>query len=280
MMKIRCMTEADLDFAISLTSKEGWSSTRIDFEELLAFDAHGCYIGEKNNEKAGMVCAIPYDKFGTISNLIVIDKYRGKGLGTILMEHAMNYLDEKGISTIFLDGVQAAVSLYERLGFKKICKSLRFSGNITGEPSNYVRQMEISDLQKVLAIDKQYFKSDRAFFLNSCQENNPKLCIVLEIGSNIAGYMLGSPRKNSVRIGPWIMDQHLDKAEELLRAFVEKAGNQSVQLGVLETSVQAIHLMQKLGFTETSYSWRMARGNLENIEFSKGMYAIHSPARG
>jgi ribosomal protein S18 acetylase RimI-like enzyme len=279
-MKIRCMTEADLDFAISLTSKEGWSSTRTDFEELLRFDSHGCFIGEEKNKRVGMVCAISYGHFGNIGNLIVPEICRGRKLGSILMEYAMSYLLGKGASVIFLDGVQAAVSLYERLEFRKICKSLRLSGHVIGKASDHVRMMESSDINEVLAIDIQHFKADRSFFLQSCQENNPRLCVVLEIDNIITGYILGSPRKSSVRIGPWVMHRHLDKAEELLRAFVEKTENQSVQLGVLETSVQAIHLMQKLGFTETSYSWRMGKGDLENVEFSKGMYAIHSPARG
>ena len=274
------MTEADLDFAISLTTKEGWSSTRTDFEELLRFDSHGCFIGEENNERFGMVCAIPYGDFGNIGNLIVIDDYRERGLGGELMEHAMSYLQRKGASVMFLDGVQAALSLYERLGFRRICKSLRLSGIVTGVISNNVRIMENSDLDKILAIDKQYFKADRAFFLKSCQEYNPRLCMVLEIEGNIAGYILASPRKDSLRIGPWVMTQHLDKAEMFLRAFVAETGNQSVQLGVLETSISAVDLLRKLGFTETSYSWRMARGGPGKFKFSNQMYAIHSPARG
>ena len=141
-MKIRSMTKADLDFAINLTSKEGLSSTKTDFEELLGFDSHSCFIGEENNERIGMFCAISYGQFGNIGNLIVIDNYRQKGLDSILMKHAMSYLFEKGASVIFLDGVQAAVSLYERLGFRKICKSLRLSENITGETSDYVRLMD------------------------------------------------------------------------------------------------------------------------------------------
>jgi ribosomal protein S18 acetylase RimI-like enzyme len=280
MMKIRCMTKADLDFAFGLTSKEGWASTRTDFEELLAYDPHGCFIGEEKDERVGMVCVIAYSEFGTIGNLIVIDDCRGRGIGTLLMEHAISYLHEKGVSIMFLDGVQPAVSLYQRLGFSKICKSLRLSGNVTGENSNQVRQMEDSDLMEVLSIDIQHFKSDRSFFLRSCYENKSRFCKVLEIDGSIAGYIFGSLRKNSVRIGPWVMNAHWDKAEKFLRAFSADTGYPKIQLGVLEINVSAVRLLQKLGFTETPYSLRMARGGPNRIEFSTGMYAIHSPARG
>jgi ribosomal protein S18 acetylase RimI-like enzyme len=280
MMKIRCMTKADLDFAFDLTSNEGWSSTRTDFEELLAYDSHGCFIGEEKNERVGMVCVIPYSEFSTIGNLIVIDDCRGRGIGTLLMEHAISYLHQKGVSIMFLDGVQPAVSLYERLGFREICKSLRLSGKVTGEDSNQVRQMEDSDLMEVLSIDRKQLTADRSFFLRSCYEYNSRFCKILEINGSIAGYIFGSLRKNSVRIGPWVMNAHRDKAEEFLQAFSAKTGNPKIQLGVLESNVSAVRLLQKLGFTETPYSLRMARGGPSKIEFSAGMYAIHSPARG
>jgi predicted N-acetyltransferase YhbS len=227
-----------------------------------------------------MVCSIPYGKFGNIGDLIVIDEYRGQGLGASLMKHSMSYLFEKGAIDIFLDGVPAAVSLYERLGFRKICKSLRLAGKITGKISGYVRPLEPSDFDDVLEIDKLHFKADRAFFLKSCHKNNPKFSMVLDIDNNIAGYMLGSPRGDSIRIGPWVMVQHLDKTEEFLRAFVYLTGNQSLKLGVLETSVSSVELLKKLGFVQTFYSWRMARSDTEDINFSNRMYAIHSPARG
>ena len=274
------MTKADLDFALGLTSKEGWSSTKTDFEELLAFDAHGCFIGEENREKVGMVCAITYGEFGTIGNLIVIDEYRGRGLGAMLMEHAMSYLCRIGALEMYLDGVQAAVSLYERLGFKKICRSLRLSGIIAGKSSRKVRPMRELDFDEVLAIDRKHFKADRSFFLKSCHEKNPRLCKVLEVDNKIAGYILGSPRERSARIGPWVMDSHLNKAVELVKSFAVETENQMIQLGVLESNVPAVQLIKKIGFTETSYSWRMARGKPESIEFSKGLYSIHSPARG
>jgi ribosomal protein S18 acetylase RimI-like enzyme len=280
MMKIRCMTKADIDFAIGLTSKEGWSSTRTDFEELLVFDSHGCFIGEVKDKRVGMVCAIPYGKFGNIGNLIVIDDYRGRGRGAMLMGHAVSYLSKKGVSAIFLDSVQLAVTLYERLGFRKICKSLRLAGGVAREDSDQVRLMKNSDLDNVLAIDKLHFKADRSLFLKSCYENNPRFCTVLEIDNNIAGYIFGSPRKSSVKIGPWVMNERHEKAEVLLRAFAAETGKKMIQLGVLESNVPAVRLMQKLGFTETPHSWRMARGGPKYIDFSKGMYAIHSPARG
>jgi hypothetical protein len=70
-MQIRRMTDRDLEFALYLTSEEGWSSTRLDFEELMEFNPDGCFIAEIDNEKAGMVCSFPYDGFGFISYLIV-----------------------------------------------------------------------------------------------------------------------------------------------------------------------------------------------------------------
>jgi ribosomal protein S18 acetylase RimI-like enzyme len=280
MIRIRCMTEADLDFAISLTSEEGWSSTRTDFEELLAFDSHGCFIGEENSERIGMVCAIPYGEFGNIGNLIVKDECRGRGVGAMLMEHAMSYLRGKGASEVFLDGVQTAVSLYERLGFKKICKSLRLTGRVRGIHSNLVRPMTKMDLEDVFSIDDHHFKADRSFFIKSCLSHTPSLSKVLEVNRHITGYILGSYRQSSARIGPWVIDKYQQRAENMLRSFSAETGELPLHIGVLESNVRAVKLLRKLGFRVTNYSWRMALGEPCNIDFSKGLYAICSPARG
>ena len=91
-MQIRLMREADIDFALQMTSTEGWSSTRLDFEELLQFDPEGCFVAEVDEIPIGMVCSCPYDGFGFVSNLIVDREYRYKQYGTILMKQPWSAL--------------------------------------------------------------------------------------------------------------------------------------------------------------------------------------------
>lgn len=275
------MLTVELDFALSLTESVGWSSIRKDFEELLLFDQHGCFVGEEDGVPVGMVCALSYGPFGTIGNLIVVDDYRGQGRGALLMEHAMEYLrSSKGTEAMMLDSVPAAVPLYERLGFKKVCRSLRFAGRVEPRRSPIVRPMEGKDLMHILSIDRKHFGASRFLFISSGLAANPELSRVIEVDGDIVGYVMGSERYGHVRLAPWVMSNHFKLAEELLRDFAVQAGGRMIKLGVLESSRRAIGVLKVCGLLEKDASWRMVLGTDEKPEFSDGLFAIGSPMRG
>lgn len=64
-----------------------------------------------------------HEKTGVILNLGVDEAYRGKGIGTTLIDAAEKYLRQKGITAMEFDVYTfnvRAVKLYERLGYKVI----------------------------------------------------------------------------------------------------------------------------------------------------------------
>jgi ribosomal protein S18 acetylase RimI-like enzyme len=274
------MSISDLDFALSLTTLEGWSTTKKDFEELLQFNPRGSFIGEVDGDPVGMVCTVNYGEFGFIANLIVQDIYRGQNFGRILMEFAMKYLLDSGVESILLDGVPKAVPLYERLGFRKIERSLRLEANITGRKSQHTRPMIENDLEEIAPFDSQYFGCQRDFFLRMRLLAYPEFSRVIELDGEIRGFIMGSWSGNSMRIGPWVMKAHDNFAECLLREFVEMTDASTFKIGVLESNVQSVMLLKQTGFEEKSYSWRMVYGKNTEATLSNHLYAIFSPVRG
>ncbi len=274
------MSKEDIDFALDLTSTEGWLSTRQDFEDLLEFDPEAHFIAEINNESIGMVGTVPYNGFGYVGNLIVLERHRGKKLGATLMGFALNYLENRGVMTQLLDGVPDAISLYERQGFRKVCRSLRLEGFVRPRESEYVRHMTKADLVVIDKVDTRLFGASRSTFLRSLLSHFPRLCKVLEVDGEVQGYIMGSERQDSIRIGPWVMTHHSNRVEDLLRAFATGTDNQVLKIGVLETSDLAVRLLEKHDFVETSHSWRMIRGIDGDWTTSDHLYAICSPARG
>jgi predicted N-acetyltransferase YhbS len=124
-MIIRQMQPSDIGFAVQLTVNEGWKGQDEKiFESFLAYDSKGCFIAEKGKHRIGMCIATGYRSAGFIGELIVIENERGQGIGRRLLDHSIAYLKKKNIKSIYLDGVPAAVPLYERTGFRKICRSL------------------------------------------------------------------------------------------------------------------------------------------------------------
>lgn len=279
-MYIRKMSKQDIDFALALTTAEGWGSIKLDFEELLAFDSQGCFIAEINDQPIGMVCTTPYNGFGFVSNLIVLKTHRDKRLGTLLMKHALEYLVRKNVTSHLLDGVLKAISLYERFGFEKKHKSLRLEGHIEPKESDDVRSMTRTDLDDMDQFDSKFFGASRKRFIESRLKHFPKLCKVIDLNGDVVGYIMGTERHGFIRIGPWVMKKNHEQAEDLLRDFASEVNGLPLQIGVLENNRRALKILQKHEFVQKSFSWRMMRGVKGNWTFSDHLYAICSAARG
>jgi GNAT superfamily N-acetyltransferase len=279
-MYIRKMSKPDIDFAVDLTSAEGWGSIKLDFEELLEFDPEGCFIAEISDTPIGMICATPYNGFGFVSNLIVLEDYRNRKFGTLLMKHALEYLENRGVISHLLDGVLKAISLYERFSFEKRYKSLRLEGFVEPKESDNIRLMTSADLNTIDQFDIAFFGASRRSFLQSRLKHFPRLCKVLEIEGDVAGYIMGSKRYDFIRIGPWVMKTNLEHAEDLLCEFALETEELPLQIGLLENNENALHLLQKYEFLQRSFSWRMMRGFKGDWTFSDHLYAICSAARG
>jgi ribosomal protein S18 acetylase RimI-like enzyme len=219
--------------------------------------------------------------------LIVVPEARGRGVGRRLLESAIAYLHGRGARTICLDGVLAAVPLYERLGFRKRCRSLRFSGTLTGQAHRHVRPMTGADLNAVCALDREAFGADRGFFLERRLAQDPALCKVLVQDGQIGGFVLGRRVEGQVSAGPWVVRPEVERPADLLEAIAAEAEGCRLSLGVLESNQLAARAVRALGFTERADSpWRMVLGPSgasrvpDVLGASPLAYAIGSPAKG
>ncbi|MBW6473542.1 MAG: GNAT family N-acetyltransferase [Anaerolineaceae bacterium] len=274
---------ADLEFAASLTKQEGWQSeTFLELQSFFEYDPQGCFIYEKDGSPVGMCIATVYQQSGFIGELIVAKPFRGQGIGRALMQAAVQYLQNKQIHAIFLDGVQKAIPLYKELGFISICRSLRFFGQIQAEESPDVRTMNAEDLQEVIQLDTQTFGDDRSFFLNKRWQNYPDLTLVWRQNKQIAGYLFGRVGLGGwVTAGPWVnlIDQSADLT--LLSHFQAKIGNQPFSIGILENRKSIIPQIVMAGLQPRSDPpTRMSLGIGSNFGDNDHCFAIGSPAKG
>ncbi len=280
LMQIRKMVLEDIEFALSLTTGEGWSDLHSDFVALISHTPPAAFVGEKAGTSIGMVSTVSYGDFGYFGSLIVSKEYRNRGLGRALLEHAIAYLRSEGVKVMMLDGVSSALSLYKRLGFKTVCHSLRMEGIIAGYSSGRVRSMQVNDLKKIFNIDLHNFGADHSYFLKRIIKQFPELCKVLEDEREIKGFVMGSRRGNFTRIAPCVVKDGAVEAALLIKAVSTQSPKALLRLGVLESNIEAVIMLKRLGFTVVSASYRMVQGNPNEISFSNGMYAIGSPAKG
>jgi GNAT superfamily N-acetyltransferase len=279
---IREMSSDDLAFAASCTTGEGWASEDLScLESFFLKDPQGCLVAEENGRSIGICIATCFGKSGFIGELIVIPEARGKGIGASLLNHGVTILKDRGVETVYLDGVLKAVQLYERNGFRKICRSWRFSGCLPGATSYNVRRMVFSDLEQVSAFDQMYFGEDRSFFIKRRFELFPELSHVQVEGQQITGYILGRNGPGWISAGPWVVNAEMGNPIDLLSAFSLEGHGESISVGVLDTNLQACKLLGSMGFVVRPDSpWRMALGPASHLGTAPQCMAIGSAAKG
>lgn len=68
------------------------------------------------------------DETAEIGRVVVLEDYRGKGLGKMVMESAEEWISELGYSTIVVESRDVAVGFYEKLGYVSDSSALHNSG--------------------------------------------------------------------------------------------------------------------------------------------------------
>jgi ribosomal protein S18 acetylase RimI-like enzyme len=279
---IRPMQLADLEFAAARTHAEGWASQ--DHTTLLGFflaDPLGCLLAELHGQPVGICVATSYGHSGFIGELIVLPQARGQGIGAALLNRAVNLLRQRGARTIFLDGVLGAVELYERNGFRKLTRSWRFSGRLSGRAHPQVVPMQAHHLSAVFALDQTAFGADRSYFLGRLWSLFPELARVLIQDDQVQGYLLGQRGPDWLVVGPWVVHPSIAYPHCLLESLALDASDDILKLGILATHQPACTLVESLGLTPRPDSpWRMTLGPDDFLGASPFCYAIGSPAKG
>jgi ribosomal protein S18 acetylase RimI-like enzyme len=279
---VRHMLESDLNFAAECTANEGWTSeTRTEFEGFLAYDPQGCFVAETGGQRVGICVANPYGRAGSIGQLIVAREWRGRGIGRQLMERAIGHLHGRGVQRVFLDGMPLALPLYERLGFRKVARSLRFAGRMSGAAQRDVRPMHARDLPAVLELDREAFGADRSFFLRRRLSLYPELSKVLEWRGRVVGFILGRRGPDWAAAGPWVVGPATEDPVHLLQSLALEVEGITMGVGALETNVAAIECLISCGLAERpTCPWRMVLGSEGHVGTSNQLYAIGSAAKG
>src|ERR1700740_2643423 len=103
-MRLRAMAEADIPAGMRLKEISGWNQTAEDWGRFLNASPNGCFVAEFDSKVVGTAATISYeDKFAWIGMVLVDPKYRGRGIGTRLLEKTIAFLDEMRIPTMKLD---------------------------------------------------------------------------------------------------------------------------------------------------------------------------------
>jgi GNAT superfamily N-acetyltransferase len=256
---VRLLNKEDIPFALAQTEREGWDTTAESFEMHLVLDPEGCFLALVDDEPAGMVAATRFHDTGWIGDLIVEPAHRGRGVGTLLMERALGFLEAAGRTTQRLEADPAGISIYKKLGFVHEYESPRFRLDESPGPTRAVSSVG-SGLEpgEAAAFDRPIFGDDRTELLGEIVKRARAVYRYPSSGS-LSGYLVVQPSRAGARVGPWLAKDP-EIAEKLLRWALAEIRGEPIVVAAPGVNREGQELLERFGFARTPSSFRMVRG--------------------
>ena len=260
MLHIRTMTLDDVPLGMRLKDLAGWNQTEADWRRLLALEPDGCFVAEWDGRPAGTTCVSVFAPVGWVSMVLVDPPARGRGIATRLMEHALAYLDGRGVGAVRLDATPLGRAVYERLGFVAEYEVARWEGLAAGgQVGPGIVSIGPDDMPAVEAMDEAATGADRRHLLHRLRQEHPESMKVLMRGKHIAGYSWVRQGSRAIEIGPVVA---LDGAsgEALADAALSDCAGRQVFMDVPVPNLAAMRWAEARGLRIQRQFTRMRRG--------------------
>jgi predicted N-acetyltransferase YhbS len=257
MIRIRAMTAADIPLGLALKDQAGWNQTEADWRRFLELQPDGCFVAEWGGAAVGTAVTCDFGGVAWVAMVLVEASHRGRGIGTALVRHALDFLDGRGVRTVRLDATPLGRPLYEKLGFAADYALTRFAG----EPSPAAAPPGVADAapedhEDLFRLDHVVTGADRREFLSRLLRGGPAR--VVKSGGVLAGYLLTRPGARAVQVGPCAAAA--EAGPPLLADAWRRLAGRRVYADVPEGQPGAADLARAAGLAEQRRLLRMTRG--------------------
>lgn len=260
------MTKADIPAGMRLKEIAGWNQTSADWKRFLEASPEGCFVAVVDGLVCGTVATISYEnRFAWIGMVLVDPEYRGRGIGTMLLEKAIEHMDGLKIPAIKLDATPQGKPLYEKLAFSSEYEIERWTlrrtlSSAAQESSSSGRDSFTPGMLKsIFMADQANFGADRASLLHSLHEDAPQLTISVSHSSSLEGYAFGRQGSFADHLGPW-MASNATAARTIVETFLARSVREVVVVDCLNANSAAGNLLKSFGFSFSRPLTRMFRG--------------------
>lgn len=220
---------------------------------------------EHEGKVVGTATTINYEsRFAWIGMVLVDPDYRKQGIGTALLQKAIEHLGQSNIHTMKLDATPQGKPIYTKLGFAEEYEIVRWilkrpAGAISTMPPSTGEPLDEIQRDRVFHLDKELFGADRSFLLRSLSEEAAELATAVWENELLQGYAFGRRGLFADHLGPW-MARTRPAAENLLQSFLAKSSRETVFVDCLKSNSVAVELLRGYGFSPSRPLTRMVRG--------------------
>ena len=263
MFHAKKMVAKDFPFAVELANTMKWNMTKEDFEFNTKLEPNGSFVLLCGQERIGIATCISYGRIGWFGNLIVNENYREKGAGTLLVKHAIKYLESTGVTTIGLYAYEHLINFYCNLGFKKNSDFVV----LKAEKTKYLEAekqatMKECDLPALINFDNQCFGASREKLLTQILLRKGNACFVSTENGEVKGYVAAKIYGEIAEVGPLVTSKnHRESAISLLRSVLVRVANLEVLMCLPASETELLKIAFEAGFQKEVHVARMFLGS-------------------
>lgn len=281
-ISFREMQSADIAVGLELCRASRWNQLRRDWEFLLAFSPAGCRVAVKDEQVVGTVTTVGYqDQFSWIGMVLVESTERRQGIGTRLLQEAIDVLNRQPM--IRLDATPAGREVYLKLGFVDEYRLSRMetkvSDSIVRGENNAARRMITADLPRVFELDRKIFGADRSALLEWMFAGAPEYTWIILRNGKVAGYVFGRHGFNFEHLGPIVAEEKGIAVQLVSACLAEQAGKTFI-LDAAQHDEDWMRWLASIGFREQRPFVRMFRGKDLHPGMPEHQFAILGPEFG
>jgi GNAT superfamily N-acetyltransferase len=284
MLTIRPFTPADIALGMGLKSAAGWNQTEADWRRTLQLQPDGCFVGECDGTPAATLTFCCFGSVAWIAMVLTDPEFRGRGLATALMRHAVELLQSRGVTTIRLDATPLGRPVYERLGFAVDYELNRWKREVLSaaaiDDSKYpgLRQASPEDLGAIVELDRQTVGCDRSKFLAALLAESPAGAFITDGAPCPAGFALRRLGSNAMQLGP-IVATDPKVGRLLLSTAIAETGKTALYCDAPTKNTAAEISLRAVGFSSLRPLYRMTIG-MKRADDVACLWASSGPEKG
>ncbi len=274
-LRIRVMDEGDLPLGMKLKGMAGWNQTEDDWRRFLALSPDGCFVAERavapraspekggdglDREAVGTAVACVFGPVGWIAMVLVDPGHRGQGIGTRLVERAIDYLEGCGVRSIRLDATPLGRPVYQKLGFRPEYELARWEGMAPGgRRQGRTRRAEDFELEAIARLDQSGTGTPRYRLIEHLFRQQPGAMHVVEGADGLLGYATWREGACARFIGPAVSAVE-EAGQWLVDAMLAACVGRRVFVDIPWDNLTATRWAENRGFVVQRPLMRMVRG--------------------
>ncbi len=273
------MSRKDFSFAAQLADTMNWHMTEADFQFATWLEPEGCFVLFEDSQRIGIATSVSYGRIGWFGNLIVKEEYRSRGVGSLLLKHAVNYLHCKGVEAIGLYAYPHLIDFYSNFGFKQDEEfAVLHAENLALSEQEELPEIGAQNLQAIAGLDAQCFSGNRSKLLEAVVFDEGNLGYFLPEDGRVVGYIAAKVYGGIAEVGPLTCEvERVDAALRLVRTVLGKLSGLSIYLYLPKKEQELLGFLLDFGFKEEFYVARMFLGS---VNVKSCIYMAESLERG